>query len=173
MTNSERLEKARFLFELFSKSYTQVTETNRSLDQKIHNMLSLTATLTTFFIGILYYLLSSQNPISDYRRAHMANFVMGTVMFFIVVALGMFAYKPWTFRSLGANEFRSKYIKEDLLKLTKIAAVNIADMEHKNRRIVAVKARYYEFMLIFLVLGVLFFVIGFIVLAWPYVGPLG
>lgn len=55
----------------------------------------------------------------------------------------------------------------------KNAVVNIADMEGKNRHIVDVKARYYRFMLLFLMLGVLCFVGGFAFLAWPYVGLVG
>lgn len=171
MSSGEPLEKARFLFELFSGTYAQVTEASTVLDQKINNTLSLSATLTTFFVGILYYVLSSQNVIHVYMRESVTAFISGTLMFFIVVVLGVVAYKPWALNTLSAEKLRSEHIDEGLLNLVKIAAVNIAGMENENRLVVANKARYYEAMLVFLMLGVLCFVGGFIALAWPYLKP--
>ena len=171
MSRSESLEKAHFLFELFSSTYTQVTEASRVLDQKINNTLSLSATLTTFFVGVLYYVLSSQNVIHVYMRESVTAFILGTLMFFIVVVLGVIAYKPWALYTLSAEKLRSEHIDKGLLDLVKIAAVNIAGMENENRLVVANKARYYEAMLVFLMFGVLCFVGGFIALAWPYLKP--
>jgi len=168
MPNEEPLEKARFVFELFSGTYAQVSEASRTLDQKINNTLSLSATLTTFFVGILYYVLSSQNVMHVYMRECVIAFVSGTSLFFIVVMLGVLAYRPWAFNSLSAEKLRSQYIDENLLDFIRIVAVNISGMEDENRRVVAGKARYYQAMLVFLMLGVLCFVGGFIALAWPY-----
>ena len=172
MANKEQLEQARFLFELFSSSYAQVGETVKTLDQKIHNTLSLSATLTTLFVGILYYVLSSQSPISSFRREYVVAFTLGTFMLFLVVMLGVFAYKPRPTLALGAEEFRMEYIEKELLEQVRLAAVNMADMEKKNRYVVGVKARYYLAMLVFQTFGVLCFVVGFGFLALPYLAPL-
>jgi hypothetical protein len=172
VSSDEPLKKAQFLFKLFSSTYAQVGEASTVLDQKINNTLSLSATLATFFIGVLYYVLSSQNVTHVYMRESVAAFMLGTFMFFIVVVLGVVAYKPWALNTLSAEKLRAKHIEESLLDLVKIAAVNVAGMEHENRLVVATKARYYEAMLVFLMFGVLCFVGGFTALAWPYLLPL-
>jgi hypothetical protein len=172
MANSNELEKAHFLFELYSSSYDRVDESIKTLDQKIHSSLSLSVTLITLFVGILYYILSSQNPISTYRNLYVTAFALGIFMLFFVVILGVFAYRPRPTLSLGTDEFQSQYVKEDYLTLVKLAVVNIADMEKKNRHVVESKAKYYLSMLIFLMLGVFFFVIGFGLLASLYLAPL-
>jgi len=172
MGNTEELEQARFLFELYSSSYAQVGESIKTLDQKIHNTLSLSATLTTLFVGILYYVLASQSSISSYRREYVVAFTLGTFTLFLVVMLGVFAYKPTTTLALGAEEFQKEYIELKFLEQVKTAAVNIADMEKKNRDIGEVKARWYIAMLVILTFGVFFFVIGFGFLALPYLTPL-
>jgi hypothetical protein len=58
---SEELEKARFLFELSSKSFDRVTEASRNIDQRINSMLALTLTLTPVLFGLFYYLFTGDD----------------------------------------------------------------------------------------------------------------
>jgi glucan phosphoethanolaminetransferase (alkaline phosphatase superfamily) len=172
MNDAERLKKALFVLRLSSQSYEQINISRREIDRKVHDILVLTATMSTLFVTIFYYLLSSQNLIVVYRTAYLTFFLAGITMFLLVILLGVFAYRPWSLTLLNASTFTTKNVSKPYLDQVKIAVTNIVDMTKKNRGRLEAKAGSYRLMVVLLMLGVTFLVIGFALLALPYLWPL-
>jgi hypothetical protein len=172
MNDSERLERALFLLRLSSETYKQVNTSRRAIDQKVHNILALTATMTTFFVTIFYYLLSSHDVSSVFRLGYVWFFLVGVLCFVFVIIVGAVAYMPWNLTVFDVDVLIRKYAKRSYLDQVKIAVVNITDATWKNSDALATKSFSYRLMLVGLMCGVLSFFIGFVFLAVPYLWPL-
>lgn len=163
--NSEDLEKAKFFHELASRSLVQVSESNRRIDEKIHNTLSLTATLTPVLLGLFYYLFtaipSRQLPLFWLILLSVAA---GVVLFSASAIQGFLAYRPWVFRSLDPVTFRRQFHNNDLLRIIKKSAGTIGHIADQNWQILMTKGSAHRRMLIFLISGVFAFMIAFVIL---------
>jgi len=163
MSETDKVEKAKFLFDLFHETYEQVNASNRALDQKIHNMLALTSTLASGLLGLFYYLFTRV----ILRPTWMVSLfvILGIGMFLGATVLGIHLYRPQLFTIFGLEEFRQKYIEEDYLDVMKIAVSNLSDMTEQNRKVVMNKGERYKAMLWLVGAGIFFFLVGFVALA--------
>lgn len=164
--DSEDDRKAQFFFELASRTFAQVSESNRRMDQKIYNTLSLTATLAPILLGLFYYLFTLDSG------RHLPMF--STILFFVMLGIGLFSlaaiqgfrsYTPWRFKWLDPVTFRENWGKSDLLTITKKSAGTIAHVTTQNWDTLMVKGRGFQWTLRFLVAAVAAFVIALVVLA--------
>jgi hypothetical protein len=161
----DELAKARFFYDMACDSLSRITESNRRIDEKIQNMLALTATLTPLLLGLFYYILTT-NTLRPTVLCFLLLFISSGIVAFCVATLqGLRIYRPWPVKTVDPVLFRKEVSKLNLLKIVKGSAGNIGDIANKNRESLWEKAAAYRWMLGVLGVGMISFLSAFAVLA--------
>jgi hypothetical protein len=167
MVNDEVLNKARFLYQLGIEAYRTVSEFNKQTDQKIIGTVTATTALTPILLGVFYYLFSrSDISTRAFPPLFVLSFIVGIILFTIVVFYGFFSYRAREFKMLRVDSVIDEAKNSSLVDITKIAAVNIVDTSNHNIEVVLDKAHDLSRLLLILSLGLSSFVVAFVALVF-------
>jgi len=162
----EVLAEARFFYDLALGSYMQSHASNNLLNQKIHNMLALTGSVTLILIGLLYRVLFDVSRLIGEGMYQIIALlvVLGLVSLFISILLGIYSYKSWKFKSLNLVTFTKDFYGAGLLNALEHAISELNDMTEKNDKRIDRKAFFYHTTLWFVVIGIFLLIVGFVLL---------
>jgi drug/metabolite transporter (DMT)-like permease len=155
-------KKGEFFYEFAKDSYDGVKETLSSIDDKTNNLFTLDVALVTVVTGLTYFVIEKLILAGKYQPVLLTPVAMSLAMFVISVIMGIIAYAP-TERNIVDPQVLIQELKEDQYGtvLTRTAAT-IAYSASRNSDLAVKKANKVRWMSWFLLLGVFFASIGFL-----------
>jgi hypothetical protein len=164
---NDEIERERFFFDLFTRLYDETRSSNALINEKTHNMLVMTGTITAILVGLFYNFLGTmQQAISSLAYAWVVTPIsLGLVMFFLALVQGVRAYQPWESLNFEPEGYLRDHEEKSWLDLMSVTVSTLADIVNKNRVETAKKADQYKWMLRLMVSGLFLFLGAFIALA--------
>jgi Na+/alanine symporter len=165
----EEQKKAELFYKMSYEGYTQVLRTGEQLDEKVHNLLKISLTITPIILGITYFILNAHPiyPTSFNRNYYDALFIfLGVSLFLFVfsIILGTITYLPKTFNFIDPQKLIDEYKKENSLFILQRIAYNLADVTKSNNELYKKKSKIMVIEFLLNALGVGFLLVAFILL---------
>ena len=144
----EKLEKARFFFELALESDEVLQRANERLTEKIRSVFAVTSTLIPIVIGLGYFILKE-------TRAYwiFVPIFATLVMFLSAIVVGILLHKPTNFKIINPKVIINKHKGKSLTYVINKSASTWADVVAHNRLVINSKENRLNLMLICLAVG--------------------
>jgi cytochrome bd-type quinol oxidase subunit 1 len=158
--DEEKLQKAKFFFELALKSDDVIQKANERVNEKIRNFISLAATLVPIVLGVAYYILKQTT--ANYLL--LITFFLSLASFVSAIVIGVFLQRPTGFRFFNPQKMLNKYEKKSLLYVISKSASTWSDIVVRNKKVVNSKQFYLNCMLGLICFGLFVLALAFLVL---------
>jgi len=158
-SEEEKLQKARFLFELALKSDEVLQKASERLNEKVKGFMTISATLIPIVVGLGYYVLK-QTTVSWV----LAPFLLSLASFVLSIAIGVFIQRPSGFRFLNPKKFMRRFKKESLVYVINKSASTWSGIVAKNKRVINSKEFWLDAMLSSICFGLVVLVVTFALL---------
>lgn len=158
MSDEEELKKAQFFYDFVSKIDPYVQQTSERLYKKVHESVAITSTLVPITFGLGYF-------ISEKTQYSMifAPIAISVISFFIATIQGINLLKSKWLVYVDPLILMRDHEKESLSLIINTSASSWADTINKNIETINSKENGFKWMLRFMIIGLLFLVIAFII----------
>jgi len=157
--DEDKLQKARFFFELASKTDEMVEKANERLRKKIQGVFSVSSTMVPIVLGIGYFILKESNAYWV-----IIPMFISLLAFVYAIAKGISLFKPKGFKYVNPKKAIKKYKNKSLTFTINKSASTLADTAVKNVRVINDKEDGLNQMLTAIVFGSFMLAIAFLLL---------
>jgi len=144
-SQQEKIEKARFLFDVAVKSDETIQKANERINDKIKGFMSIAATLVPIIVGVGYFILKQESGIWASILFIFFFFSLGTLI--AAIGVGMHVQRPREYRVFNPYIMMKKYYKKNQRFLTETYAMTWSHTVHRNLKKIEYKEYYIRMML--------------------------